>query len=242
MARSRRQPKRVIEEPIVVADPIPSQYRKINKSKPLKGNQNYPGPTSKTQIFLHHTAGTTADGAIRWWNQTPEHVGAAYVVDRDGTIYETFPPEKWAYHLGIKGDDNYSEKHGIGIEIVAAGQLIPKNGQYFFYPLLPNPAGGRPIPINEIEILESAWRGYSAYHAYTPAQCISVIWLIDYLVKTHKINLQPDIRGFYEYNEDVIKNHLPGLWAHSTVRKDKKDIYPCTELLSLIYSYMNINL
>src|SRR3972149_4662478 len=102
----------------------------INKTKRLNNLQYYPKANQKTMIFWHHTAGTTAQGAIDWWNQTPVAVGTAYLIDRDGTIFEVFDPKLWAYHLGVKNDDDYIEKNSIGIEIVAAGQLyLEKDGK-----------------------------------------------------------------------------------------------------------------
>lgn len=45
--------------------------------------------------------------------------------------------------------------------------------------------------------------------------------------------LKPD---FYEYDEKVIKDHIPGIWAHTTVRVDKSDIYPDKRIIQMIES------
>lgn len=182
---------------------------------------------NKTSIFLHHTAGLTADGAISWWNQTPEKVGTAYVIDRDGTIYECFDPKAWGYHLGIKGDDDYQEKYSIGIEIVAGGQLYLEGNKFMFYPLYPNKAAGKEIPKTDVvDMGEQGWKGYRYYHCYTDKQTESIIWLVNKLAEDFKIKIQSDLKSISEYNPEILSKHLPGLWAHSSVRKDKVDVVP----------------
>ena len=215
----------------------------INRKKLLKGDQYYPVMKKKNQIFLHHTAGTTADGAIDWWNQTPEHVGTAYVIDRDGTIYEVFDPEKWAYHIGVKGDNNHVEKHAIGIEIVAAGQLYKrKDNKVFFYPLYPNLIAKTLIDPKDVWEMKKEWRGYSLYHKYNQKQILSVCWLVAELIEKFNIPIQEDISKFYEYDKSgkVLRGE-GGIYSHSTVRKDKTDIVPHPEFIKT-FTGMLVNL
>ncbi len=203
----------------------------------LKGDQFYPQARDKNQIYLHHTAGLNAKGAINWWNQTPENVGTAYVIERDGTIYEVFDPKAWAFHLGVKGDSNIAETDSIGIEIVAGGHLNRlKNGKLAFMPLYPKEIGAKEIPGNEIIELQEEWRGYKFYHKYTDAQIESVVGLISHLVKEFGISIQKDLKDFFEYSPEGPLSGKPGLYSHTTVRKDKDDIYPDPELLKAIYS------
>lgn len=201
--------------------------------KPLNKDQYYPRGYDKTQIWLHHTAGTTAEGAMDWWNQTPDHVGTAYVIDRDGTIYECFNPESWAYHLGRIDDDNYSEKHGVGIEIVAAGQLYERpDGKVLFYPLYPNKSAQKVIPENEVVRLKKKWRGHYLYHEYNDKQLLSLSWLVALLMERFNIPLQKDFKKMYEYDEtDKVIKGKPGIYCHSTVRKDKTDMVPQPKFL-----------
>lgn len=197
----------------------------INKSKALKKVQYYPTVDKKDSIFIHHTAGTSAQGALSWWDQTPDVVGTAYVIERDGTIYEAFDPSFYAYHLGIKDDDNYMEKHSIGIEIVSAGQLYKEaDGKYYFYPLYPSKNGAKVIPESEVWAVD--WRGYKHYHAYTDKQIESTINLIKHLCQKFGIKIQSNLEKFWEYNPEIYKKHITGLWSHSSVRSDKNDIIP----------------
>jgi len=78
----------------------------INKDFRLPLSEYYSEIVTKNQIYLHHTVGGTGRSSLMWWIQDPRKVGAAYLVERDGTVYETFPPERWIHHLGIKADFN----------------------------------------------------------------------------------------------------------------------------------------
>src|SRR5262249_3518708 len=88
----------------------------INRTLALPADQYYQETTKKDLIVLHFRAGTTAASAVSAWKSTTEHVATAYVIDIDGTVFETFPPSAWAYHLGIKGGTPI-ERRSIGIEI-----------------------------------------------------------------------------------------------------------------------------
>lgn len=218
----------------------------INKSKRLLNPQFYSGVQPKKQIIWHHTAGMTADGAITWWNQTPDRVGTAYVIDRDGTIYEVFDPKTWAYHLGVYAKDggdphDLDEKQSIGIELVSAGQLYPDGtGKMVQYPLYPNKAA-KNVP-NQAEIWdmgEAGWKGHRYFHSYTDKQVDSLIALTKHLAKEFKINIQKDLTKFWEFNTEVIKHKPEGLYSHSTVRKDKADIIPYPPFLEKVYNAFN---
>lgn len=204
----------------------------VNKTKWLRNNQYYPTVETKSQIFLHHTAGLNAAGAINWWNTTPEHVGVAYVIDRDGTIFQCFDDNQWGYHLGIKGDDDFCEKHSVGIEIVSAGGLVEKDGKFFFYPLGPSKPGTE-IPKEEVEQCE--WRGYKYFHAYNGKQIDSLSKLISFLLEKYpNIKIQKDWENFYNLKKEILSSHESGVWSHTTVREDKCDVYPSKTLLSML--------
>jgi N-acetyl-anhydromuramyl-L-alanine amidase AmpD len=210
----------------------------IVKTKQLKNTQFYPKADKKTMIFWHHTAGTTATGAIDWWNQTPEHVGTAFVIDRDGTIYQTFDPNNWAYHAGVKGDDDHIEKQSIGIEIVSAGNLQLEAGKFMFYPLFPNKIAGKEIPKDEVWDMDiKGWRGKRYYHSYTDKQIQSLIELTNKLMADFNIPLPPtwEESEFWEFDEKVIKSIVPGIHSHSTVRMDKNDIVPYESFINRVF-------
>ena len=214
----------------------------INRTKRLKNAQFYDGVFPKKQIFWHHTAGTTADGAINWWNQTPERVGTAYVIDRDGTIYEVFDPKMWGYGLGLNAeagwDSNASvEKGAIQIEIVSAGHLYPDGlGNMVQYPLYPNKAAKNIIKNSDVWDMgeKNKWKGFQYFQNYNDKQVESLIGLTKKLITDFEIKIQDDLSKMFEYNPKVGKEVIPGIWSHSTVRKDKEDVIPHPDFVKKI--------
>ncbi len=195
------------------------------KSIPLKNDQYYPTAQTKSHIVLHHSAGGSAASSIAYWASTPEHIATPYIIDRDGTIYECFDPKYWAYHLGVKGA-TWLEKASIGIEICSYGQLQPNMaGELLTYTK-------KVIPKEKAVKLN--FRGFDYYEAYTLEQIKSLSILLPYLLDRFKIPLQADRKEFWEYKPP--ESLPPGIYSHTTVRKDKVDIYPHPDLVKLVYS------
>lgn len=199
----------------------------------LKNGQYIDIPTEKKAITLHHTCGTTAKGALDWWDQTPARIGTAYVIDLDGKIYEAFDPKHWAYHIGINGDKDWFEKHNIGIELVSPGGLVYEKSvdEFRFYPLWPNRSKYKVI--KEEKVIECDYRGWRYFYAYSDIQIHSLIELMTKLINDFKIPLQPYnlFERFWDYKPEVIADRLPGIWSHSTLRSDKSDIFPYEPLI-----------
>ena len=97
------------------------------KSYPLQRGQWYPDKVQKQYVVWHGTAGRTrytpvnsrpgrATTSIDGWNLDPTRVGAPYLVDRDGSIYQTFDDAEWIYHLGLKGTNGYYDRASVAIE------------------------------------------------------------------------------------------------------------------------------
>jgi len=192
---------------------------------------------SKKSLFLHHTVGTNAMSAWRWWNSTPERVGTPYIIDRDGSIFECFDPKMWAFHLGVKGDDNWHEMHSINIELVSAGPLRRVDDDFRFYPLWPNQLRFTTIPEEEVYKFPSKkeWKGFRYWHAYTEAQLESLQWLIGRLkMDFDTLDVSNDLSKIFEFNKDVVEDHLPGIWTHNSVREDKSDPFPYPPLIKAL--------
>jgi len=201
--------------------PLPPQIKKL----PLKSDQYYPTAQKKTHIILHHTAGGSAASSVAGWAATPEHIATPYIIDRDGTIYETYSPEFWAYHLGVKGA-TWLEKASIGIEICSYGQLTPNvAGELLTYTK-------KVIP--KEKAAKVSFRGFEYYEAYTPEQITALKQLLPYLMDRFGIKPQADRKNFWEYRD--AKTLPPGIWSHTTVRKDKVDIFPQKEIVELVNS------
>lgn len=209
--------KLAVEKPGPIAPPDIKQI-------PLKSDQYYPTAQKKTHIFLHHTAGGSAASSMAYWASTPDHIATPYVIDRDGTIFECFDPKFWAYHLGVKGQ-SWLEKVSIGIEICSYGQLQPNTaGELLTYTK-------RPIPKDRA--VKCDFRGFQWYEAYTPEQIAALRKLLPYLLERFKITPQADCKNFWEWQDP--SKLPPGIYSHTTVRKDKFDIFPQKELVELVY-------
>jgi len=209
----------------------------------LKNGQYKDKETPKSLITLHHTAGTTASGALDWWDQTPARVGCAYVVDQDGKIYEAFDPKYWAWHINIPNDGDFFEKANIGIELVNPGFVFPrKDGNFNFYPMYPNTNYHTVIP--KEKVVECEFRGFKYFQKYSEAQLDSLSWLLDKLIKDFKIPMQEPklFDHFWEHNKIAIDLKLPGIWSHSTFRSDKSDIFPYEPLISMVSEVYNQNI
>lgn len=199
----------------------------------LSDAQSYPKVGYKDSIVLHHTAGTTARGALNWWNETPEKVGVAFVIDRDGKIYQAFDTMRWGYHLGVKGDSNYVEKHSVGIELVSAGILHKgPDDTFWFFPAYPKKFGGKQIP--KEHVVEMKWRGGEYFHKYTDAQIKSLVALIQHLGKT--LNIKTSVANkFWEFQKSAkTKDPKEGIWSHTSFREDKSDIFPQKSLIDAL--------
>jgi hypothetical protein len=231
--------------------PVPSP---VFKKLPLKPDQYYQGVFNKKYIFLHHTAGGSAASSIAGWAADPDHIATPYMIDRNGDIFEIFDPKYWAYSLGVKGQTSL-EKATIAIEITSYGSLaianknhVPlpgkspkyKKGDFITYTDKVIPADkvvkSGPFRPNVNPFAKKPDADYNAtcWEAYTPEQIAALQQLLPYLIDKFKIILQTDRKNFWEYQNPATLP--PGIYSHTTVRKDKIDIFPQKEIVDLVYS------
>lgn len=184
----------------------------------------------KDLIVLHATASSAARGVFETWkNPANGRVATAYVVERNGRIFELFPPDCWAYHLGMKvrNPGHYNDRRSIGIEIVNPG------------PLRPDPEGGDTLnwwPDNfrkpwclvaeEEKYVRREYRGYKYYASYTPAQEAAVRQLVDWLCSRFGIpRLLPRVAQREAFDPDAFCK-FRGIASHQNFRPDKLDVGP----------------
>lgn len=192
----------------------------------------------KDLIVLHNTASSTASSVFETWkSQAKPRVGTAYVVDRNGVVFELFPPECWAYHLGMKKRNlgHYNDRRSIGIEIVNPG------------PLRPDPDGGDTLnwwPRNFRQpwclasetgkYVQTEYRGHKYFATYTPEQEGAVRKLVQWLCKRFGIAflLPPPAKRLVCDPEYFCK--FRGIAAHQNFRPDKFDVGPAWSWESLV--------
>lgn len=83
-----------------------------------------PADTIVDTIVLHHTAGDTLRGCVKWFQMPESQVSAHYVVDRDGFVVQQVSTGDRAWHAGRSIDSLGRENvnnFSVGIEIVNKG-------------------------------------------------------------------------------------------------------------------------
>jgi N-acetyl-anhydromuramyl-L-alanine amidase AmpD len=181
---------------------------------------------TKDLIVLHHTVGGSAKSTFDYWRTDPQHIGTAYIVERDGTIFEVFPPECWAYHLGLKiGPMGVVDKRSIGIEIASEGALLEREGKYYAFGRMAEQT--RFTATNaEKDVFDcgKVWRNYRYFAQYTPAAIASVCQLVNDMLTRFAIphqtpanHTEADLAGY--------RNHK-GVLTHCQLRTDKTDCHP----------------
>lgn len=181
----------------------------------------YKSASNKDKIVLHFTAGVL-HGDIG--ELTRQRVSVAYVLARDGTVYELFDPKYWSYHLGrgATGGNQKNSKSSIGIEISNFGPLTLSEDKTF----LKTWSDKSYCRIDQTEAyvhVKEGYRGHYYFATYTDAQYRALDSLITNICREHNIlrRLPPvDQRGI---NLNQIGE---GIWSHENFRADKLDVGP----------------
>ncbi len=197
---------------------------KINRRRFLLPTSEYKDEriARKNLIVLHHTVGGSARSTFRWWLTDPKPIGTAYLIERDGTIYEVFPPKCWAYHLGYgrRGD----EKRSIGIELASEGALLERGRELYCFDRVSERTRYR----GRVYDLGRTWRGYRYFAAYPAAQLRAAIELVGDLLlrfaippvvpRNARTGITPRFREEHRLRAGVL--------AHAHIRSDKTDVHP----------------
>lgn len=214
------------------------------KPKTRTGYFNTPEPPpAKQRIVLHFTAGNLSGGMSALTTQD-RRVSTAFVLARDGTIYQLFSSKYWSGHIGAgignAGTNNAQDKATIGIEIINYGYLVEKNGNletiYSRTPENPNRVDLF-CPLTQTEAyqkLNTPFRAQKYYASYTPQQYDSLIILLRFLTKKYNIPRQfLDESKRFLPTEDVLT--FKGIVSHVNYRTSGKwDIGPAFDWQQVI--------
>lgn len=203
----------------------------------LKPDQYFPAEQKKDLIVLHFTAGTTASGAYSTWvtpvNGRQQRVATAYVVDLDGSVYEFFPAEAWAYHLGMKtGNPGWiQDKRSIGIEIVNPGPLKAIGDSLNWYPKNFGVEWCKKAEASKY--VAAKYRGFDYYAAFPEVQQEAVRELVAGLAERFSIpKVLPPEKKRTEFDPGYFQQ-FQGIASHQNVRADKFDIGPAWDWAAL---------
>lgn len=191
---------------------------------------------TKSQVYLHHTAGGgDARSVSRFWNSNKSKIATAFVIGERGEIVQCFSSKHWAWHLGV-GSQIFKDKNipfrdlnktSIGIELTNWGFLKQVNGKFYNYV-------NRVIPSSMVTELDEPFKGHKFWYRYTDEQIESTKKLVTYLSETYDIPM--DYRSeIWDIDIQALKNEK-GIYTHNSVRKDKSDVYPCPRLIKMLQS------
>lgn len=212
----------------------------LDRSLALPDGEFFPQAQEKSGICLHHTVGGTAASSVHHWRTDDAHVGTAYMIGRDGTIFEIFDPEAWAWQFGLRGWGNDRvpfEKRFIGIEIASEGGLTEHDGElYCFDRVSPRTTFDRDDAFDH----GTPYRGYRYFARYTDAQIDAVGQLVNHLCDTFSIprRVPNDYRSYYGPK----LRDFQGVIGHVNVRRDKSDPIPDDEFWNRIISACTLQL
>lgn len=179
----------------------------------------------KDLIVLHSTAGGSVRGTFDWWQVTPERVATAYIVDRNGVVFEVFDPKYSAFHLGLK-DTQANDYRSIGIELVNWGPLSESQPGGFHFAW---PENYSRVKIQMDEVFgplnqTSPYRGYRYWHQFSEEQVVATAKLCKYLM--NRFGIVNDVCESLEALNQGWRNTFTGIAAHHNFRSDKFDVGP----------------
>ncbi len=182
----------------------------------------------KDLVMLHFTAGSSAVGAFSQFASTPERVATPYIVDRDGSVYELFPAEMWAWHLGQQDmNPGYrNDKRSVAIEIVNVGPLKRQGDQLMWWPNSFGTYWCSMLETDKYRFSERSHRGFSYYAAFPESQFVAVCRLVKSLCLRFQIPaVVPPAEKRTAY-DPMWFGKWSGIASHQNFRSDKSDIGP----------------
>jgi hypothetical protein len=197
----------------------------FDNSLRLPAEEFFPAPQTKSGICLHHTVGGTASSSIHHWKSDNSHVGTAYMIGRDGTIFEIFDPKNWAFEFGLRGWPDAErfafERRFIGIEIASEGGLIENDGKLYCFGTVSNRTW---FSRDRAFDFGSSFRGFRYFAEYTDEQIASVIELVNHLCERFVIQRKVPAEFLKFYGREL--KDFEGVIGHTHVRPDKTDPIP----------------
>ena len=173
----------------------------------------------KNRIVLHHTVGGTAKSTADYWKETGDRVATAFIIERDGVIYQCFDPKYWAYHSGT-GSSDADNARSIGIELASEGALIEKAGALYKF----NARRGNEVHRSTVYDNKVPYRGYRYFDTYDEPQVQASIELVAYLLKLFPTIAQQTPKDHTGYLPNW--KNFSGVVSHTHLRSDKSDVHP----------------
>lgn len=191
----------------------------------LKPSKYFHQAIPKDLIVLHFTAGASCFGAWKHWQSSPGHIATAYGVDPNGTVHEFFPPELWAFHLGVRGGRRHDQR-SIGIEIANVGPLkLAGDGETLCF--WPKDYAAAYCRLDETDrYVKKSYRGMDYWAAMPAEQQAATGKLVVELCQKFRIPFAwaPKMEAG-EFCLADVAGHA-GIATHANFRRDKFDVGP----------------
>lgn len=182
-------------------------------------------PTEKKYIVIHGSNTRThyspiggkvecARDVVARWNGNREKFACAYLIDRDGTVTQTFDDTYWSYHLNINNSHGAYDKTSIGVELINEGPLIKEGKDYFINKYVQH----QNLYTGSLEY--HPFRGFDYYACTSRDQDAALIDLIKILSAKH--NVQPVWHNSYFFDKDIWDK--ASIFTHSVVNARVTDI------------------
>ncbi|HWO89927.1 MAG TPA: N-acetylmuramoyl-L-alanine amidase [Gemmatimonadales bacterium] len=206
----------------------------VDRSLRLPDDEYFAEPQAKNGIALHHTVCDKARTTLMLWRRDrtaggkPKRVATAFVIDRDGTIFQAFDPACWAFQFGLswaRSDRIPFERRFIGIEIASEGGLLEHDGRLYAYDRVAPHFEKSP---DEALDCGTPYRGFRWFDRYEPAQLTALGGLVDELCARFSIPRVYPAQPFLYYG-DALRS-FNGVIGHAMVRSDKSDPAPDPDL------------
>ncbi|HXV86213.1 MAG TPA: N-acetylmuramoyl-L-alanine amidase, partial [Gemmatimonadales bacterium] len=202
----------------------------VDRTIRLPNSEYIPEPQVKSGIALHHTVGGSARTTLESWRRDrssrgePVRIATAFVVERDGTVYEAFDPSCWAWQFGLpwrEAERLRFEQRFIGIELASEGGLTERDGRLYAYDTLSRVFEK---PVSEAFQCATPYRGFRWFDRYEPQQLATLGRLVDELCTRFAIpRVYPEPP--FDYYGHALAD-FQGVIGHAMVRSDKSDPAP----------------
>lgn len=200
-------------------------------SYPLDYKQWVATSVKKTHIVLHGSfsrsirspfqGNSRETQIIDTWNSSPEKYGCNYVIGLDGTVYQTFPEDEWAYHVNVHKKFFY-DKNSVSVCFINELYLLKNSNNFYAFGI------EKPHNLYQGEIYETKFKGYDYWAKLTEKQIEAGTTLVKDICDRQGIS--PVVCSNAAFN--------PQHWEHSTVlthsvlNKDVYDFPLQTELIN----------
>ena len=274
--------------PAIKGEPVIQEYPEVNDDQveatagtnakslpggpPGKGGQTliqkntlgeiyYAGPTEKSIIILHHTAGAgNARDTIAGWNTRTDKVSTHFVLEKSGNYDQLYDYKAWGNHVGITAApfkrvgaifQNFN-KTTIGIEIINIGPLVLREGKLInTYDETAIKKGEKTVAQARKYTLgvdasksvdangkEAPYKGYSYWEKFPQAQLLGLEKILrDIIAKNPKCKITYNFNDYFPPQGTESANAIKGVtgtYTHNSFKQGKVDIGPVPEIIALL--------